>query len=60
MPNWCQNTATINAPRPVIDEIRNILEDQDQDSRLLKWMRLQQLVRLVPLRRRRGRQRLAA
>ncbi len=39
MPNWCSNTATINAPKPVIDEIRSILEDQDQDSRLLKWMR---------------------
>jgi hypothetical protein len=39
MPNWCSNTATINAPRPVIDEIRTILEDRDQDSRLLKWMR---------------------
>jgi len=39
MPNWCSNTATINAPRPVIDEIRTILEDREQDSRLLKWMR---------------------
>jgi len=39
MPNWCSNTATINAPKPVIDEIRSILSDQDQDSRLLKWMR---------------------
>jgi len=39
MPNWCENRAVINAPRPVIDEIRSILEDRDQDSRLLKWMR---------------------
>jgi hypothetical protein len=39
MPNWCSNTATISGPRPVIDEIRNILSDREQDSRLLKWMR---------------------
>ena len=39
MPNWCQNTATITAPRPVIDEIRAVMTDPDHDSRLLKWMR---------------------
>ena len=37
MPNWCQNTAVINAPRPVIDEIRSVLSDKDQ--KLLDWMR---------------------
>ena len=39
MPNWCQNTATINAPKPVIDEIKALLTDPQHDSQLLKWMR---------------------
>lgn len=39
MPNWCQNTALISAPKPVIDEIRAVMTDPDYDSRLLKWMR---------------------
>ena len=39
MPNWCQNQVTISGPRPVIDEIKAILADTDNDSRLLKWMR---------------------
>jgi hypothetical protein len=37
MPNWCQNTAVINAPKPVIDEIRTVLTKQDPE--LLAWMR---------------------
>jgi hypothetical protein len=36
MPNWCQNTAVINAPKPVIDEIKQIV---DQKKGLLDWMR---------------------
>ena len=36
MPNWCQNTATINAPKPVIDEIKAVLADPNH--RLLDWM----------------------
>jgi hypothetical protein len=36
MPNWCQNTAVINAPKPVIDEIKQII---DQKKGLLDWMR---------------------
>ena len=36
MPNWCQNTAVINAPKPVIDEIKTILAG---DQNLLHWMR---------------------
>ena len=36
MPNWCQNTAVINAPKPVIDEIKTIIAS---DRRLLNWMR---------------------
>ena len=36
MPNWCQNTAVINAPKPVIDDIKAVLADPDQ--RLLHWM----------------------
>lgn len=36
MPNWCQNTAVINAPKPVIDEIKQVLE---QKRGLLNWMR---------------------
>jgi hypothetical protein len=39
MPNWCSNIAIINAPRPVIDEIRALVTDPDHDSQLLKWMR---------------------
>ena len=39
MPNWCQNTATISAPRPVIVKIRSVMTDPDHDSQLLKWMR---------------------
>lgn len=35
MPNWCQNTAVINAPRPVIDEITAVLAS---DQKLLHWM----------------------
>ena len=36
MPNWCQNTVVINAPRPVIDEIKSTLAG---DQNLLNWMR---------------------
>ena len=37
MPNWCNNSVTINGPKPVIDEIKTIL---DSDSAgLLNWMR---------------------
>ena len=36
MPNWCQNTAVINAPRPMIDEIKSTLAG---DQNLLNWMR---------------------
>jgi len=41
MPNWCSNTAIINAPRPVIDELRQVLEDAraGADRGLLGWMR---------------------
>jgi len=39
VPNWCSNIATVNAPKPVIDEIRAVLTDPVEDSRLLKWMR---------------------
>lgn len=37
MPNWCQNTAVINGPKPVIDEIKVILAN-DQPN-LLHYMR---------------------
>lgn len=37
MPNWCQNTAVINAPKPVIDEIRAVLAKDPPG--LLDWMR---------------------
>ena len=36
MPNWCMNTAVINAPKPVIDEIKQVIENK---SGLLSWMR---------------------
>ena len=39
MPNWCQNQVTITGPRPVIDEIKAVLTDPVEDSKLLKWMR---------------------
>lgn len=35
MPNWCSNTAQITAPKPVIDEIRQVIADQQG---LLNWM----------------------
>jgi len=37
MPNWCSNTAVINGPRPVIDEIKSVIEHPEQG--LLSWMR---------------------
>lgn len=37
MPNWCNNSVTINAPKPVIDEIKAILASKD--GALLNWMR---------------------
>jgi len=37
MPNWCNNSVTINAPKPVIDEIKRILSSEDEG--LLNWMR---------------------
>ncbi len=37
MPNWCNNTAVIQGPRPVIDEIRTVLASEEQG--LLAWMR---------------------
>jgi hypothetical protein len=37
MPNWCLNTAVINGPRPVIDEIKSVIEHPEQG--LLSWMR---------------------
>lgn len=37
MPNWCNNTAVISGPRPVIDEIRTILASDQHE--LLNWMR---------------------
>ena len=37
MPNWCSNTAVIQGPRPVIDEIRTVLASEEQG--LLVWMR---------------------
>ena len=37
MPNWCSNTAVIQGPRPVIDEIRTMLSKEDPE--LLAWMR---------------------
>ena len=36
MPNWCSNTAVINAPKPVIDEIKHIVAEA---KGLLDWMR---------------------
>ena len=37
MPNWCSNTAVINGPRPVIDDIKSVIEHPEQG--LLSWMR---------------------
>jgi len=37
VPNWCQNTATISGPKPVIDQIKSILANRD-DGNLLNWM----------------------
>lgn len=37
MPNWCNNTAVINGPKPVIDEIKAVLADNEKG--LLSWMR---------------------
>ena len=37
MPNWCSNTAVINGPCPVIDEIKSVIEHPEQG--LLSWMR---------------------
>lgn len=37
MPNWCQNQATISGPKPVIDEIKVILNSTQTE--LLGWMR---------------------
>lgn len=39
MPNWCSNTAVINGPKPVIDEIKRVLGTDGSDSDLLNWMR---------------------
>ena len=36
MPNWCANTAVINGPKPVIDEIKAVLADPEKG--LLNWM----------------------
>lgn len=36
MPNWCANTAIITGPKPVIDEIKAVL---DSNHELLNWMR---------------------
>jgi hypothetical protein len=37
MPNWCQNTAVVHGPKPVIDEIKAILANDRPE--LLNWMR---------------------
>ena len=37
MPNWCANTAVITGPKPVIDEIKQILASDQPE--LLNWMR---------------------
>lgn len=37
MPNWCNNSVTISAPKPVIDEIKALLSRDQID--LLNWMR---------------------
>jgi hypothetical protein len=37
MPNWCGNTAVINGPKPVIDEIKAVLANPE--GGLLNWMR---------------------
>ena len=37
MPNWCQNQATISGPKPVIDEIKQVLNSDRAE--LLNWMR---------------------
>lgn len=37
MPNWCNNTAIISGPRPVIDEIKQVLNDPDRG--ILEYMR---------------------
>lgn len=37
MPNWCNNTAIISGPRPVIDEIKQVLNDPDKG--ILEYMR---------------------
>ena len=37
MPNWCNNTAVINGPKPVIDEIKAVLANDKVG--LLNWMR---------------------
>lgn len=37
MPNWCQCTATITGPAPVIDELHAVLADSERG--LLAWMR---------------------
>ena len=36
MPNWCSNTAVINAPKPVIDEIKAVVSESSRG--LLDWM----------------------
>jgi len=37
MPNWCMNTAVINGPKPVIDELKAVLANPEIG--LLEWMR---------------------
>lgn len=37
MPNWCQCTATITAPAPVIDDLHVVLADSERG--LLDWLR---------------------
>lgn len=37
MPNWCNNTAIISGPKPVIDEIKQVLNDPDRG--ILEYMR---------------------
>jgi hypothetical protein len=36
MPNWCMNNATISGPKPLIDELKAVLNDPDRG--LLQWM----------------------
>ena len=36
MPNWCMNNVTVSGPRPVIDELKTIINDHRGE--LLNWM----------------------